>query len=637
MHICITSVWIAFCDTPNTFQYLRNSGFHVVNDGIARYGARLKDRLKNHADLQNSHRKTSCVDGKAGNFNCSNIDLVSHMSLGDFSSNPPSANDIWGHVDLNTGTEYAIIGLRNGTSVVSLEDPESPREVGFITGTSTSWRDIKVYQWFDEASLSWKANAYVGSEGSNYIHIIDLSQLPDSVSKLNTDKASLRAHNVYISNVDYTTNTALEGASPSLHLVGQNVGGGEFRNYSLADPSKLQIQYARSGNPRSFYTHDASSMLVKGARAESDCNSASCAVLFDFNEEEMRIWNISDPTQVDELSNITYQNASYVHSGWWSEDKQYVFVHDELDEQNHGLNTTVRVFDINNLQTPRLVKTWTGPSKAIDHNGFVRGNRYYMSNYQRGVTVLDISDAADPKHIGYFDTYPASDSNAFNGVWGVYPYLPSGLIIASDINSGLYILKDNTLASSSGSVSFERKESLIIPGNTARLTIQRPEGRGAVSVGYETLAASAESDVDFQPQSGRLNWEAGDNRAKSIELVSLDSGKNKELLVFVRLFDPKGGLTLTSPSYHTLKVGVNPIQAGTISFLGNDNVVNEGDGSVSVKVARTGGSSGSVKVNYHLQSGTASVGEDVVEVSGELEWSDGDNQLKTITVWVWVF
>ena len=87
----------------------------------------------------------------------------------------------WGHVDLNTGTEYAIIGLKNGISVVSLAEPENPVEVGFISGTSTSWRDIKVYQWFDESSLSWKANAYVGSEGSNYIHIIDLSQLPNSI------------------------------------------------------------------------------------------------------------------------------------------------------------------------------------------------------------------------------------------------------------------------------------------------------------------------------------------------------------------------------------------------------------------------------------------------------------------------
>ena len=414
--------------------------------------------------------------------------------------------------------------------------------------------------------------------------------------------------------------------------MGQNIGGGAFRNYSLADPSKLQPIYARSDSSRSFYTHDVTSMVVEDSRAQSSCQSSSCTVLVDFNEKEMRLWNISDPGQADEISNVTYPNAEYVHSGWWSEDKKFVFVHDELDEQRHGLNTTVRIFDVNNLQSPNLVKTWTGPTKAIDHNGFVRGNRYYMSNYQRGVTILDISDATDPKHVGYFDTYPASDSNAFNGVWGVYPYLPSGLIIASDINSGLYILKDKTLTTSSGSASFELNESLIIPGNTATLKIQRPEGSGVVSVAYESISASAESSIDFQSQSGRLRWDEDDNDAKSIELVSLDSGKNKELLALVRLFDPQGGLTLSTPSYHTVKIGVNPIQAGSISFQGDENVITEGGDNLDIQVARISGSQGIVKVSYHLQSGTAIVGEDILEVSGELVWADGDDQVKLITI-----
>ncbi|MFT5164053.1 MAG: hypothetical protein ACI9FJ_002651, partial [Alteromonadaceae bacterium] len=73
--------------------------------------------------------------------------------------------------------------------------------------------------------------------------------------------------------------------------------------------------------------------------------------------------------------------ASYVHSGWWSEDKMAMLVHDERDERderdehNHGLNSTVRLFDISNLTNPQLLSVWTGPTQAIDHNGFVRGSR----------------------------------------------------------------------------------------------------------------------------------------------------------------------------------------------------------------------------------------------------------------------
>ncbi len=77
---------------------------------------------------------------------------------------------------------------------------------------------------------------------------------------------------------------------------------------------------------------------------------------------------------------------------------------------------------------------------------------------------------------------------------------------------------------------------------------------------------------------------------------------------------------------------MNPIQAGSISFLGYENVITEGGDNLDIQVARTNGSQGIVKVSYHLQSGTAIVGEDILEVSGELVWADGDSQVKLITI-----
>jgi choice-of-anchor B domain-containing protein len=87
-----------------------------------------------------------------------------------------------------------------------------------------------------------------------------------------------------------------------------------------------------------------------------------------------------------------------------------VFIHDELDERDHGLNTTVRVMNVDNLKQPVIVKEWTGPTGAIDHNGYTRGNRYYISNYQRGTTILDITNPANPVEAGFFDSFPSSDS-----------------------------------------------------------------------------------------------------------------------------------------------------------------------------------------------------------------------------------
>ncbi|MEC4727159.1 choice-of-anchor B family protein [Shewanella sp. D64] len=605
-------------------------GFRVITDGIGQYGTELDEMLSAHQSLQQSHSNQACEQGKSGSFNCENIDLVSHMALGDFSSSPSTANDIWGHVDLNTGTEYALIGLRNGTAVVSLADPENPLEVGVISGSGTSWRDIKVYQWFDSDNLRWKAHAYVVSEGSDKVQIIDLSQLPNSVVMAATDNAVLSAHNIYISHVDYSTNTALDGLSPALHIVGQDNQGGAFKTYGLADPKKLNTLFAHSGATRDNYTHDAASMVVGDSRAQSSCQTSLCTVLMDFNENSMSLWNISNQSQSTLLADVTYDNAHYVHSGWWSEDKRYVFVHDELDEQRAGLNTTLRVFNLDNLKAPSLVKVWTGPTKAIDHNGYVRGNRYYMSNYQRGVTILDISDPTDPQDVGYFDTFPSSDSNAFNGVWGVYPYLPSGLILASDITSGLYVLRDNTLNEAFGSSSFSTKESTLTPGESVTVTVNRPAGTGAVSVGFETLGGSGVQTRDFEPLVGRLTWGAGDNTSKTITINTIYSGQDKELLVFVRLFDPQGGLTLSAPSYHTLRIGVNPAQPGVLGFADSSKSLNEGDSATNVSVVRLGGSSGEIRLDYSLVSGSADVGDDIVDTSGQLVWADGDSEAKTI-------
>ena len=167
------------------------------------------------------------------------------------------------------------------------------------------------------------------------------------------------------------------------------------------------------------------------------------SIFIDFNEKEMKLWDISDASSSKLLGAAEYSDVSkanmYVHSGWGSEDQQYVFVHDEFDEYKGGLNSTLRIFSIKDLNNPAQVGQWTGPTRAIDHNGFVRGNRYYMSNYERGLTVLDISNPAAPTEIGFFDTFTPSNNASFNGAWGTYPFLPSGNILVSDINSGLYV------------------------------------------------------------------------------------------------------------------------------------------------------------------------------------------------------
>jgi len=87
--------------------------------------------------------------------------------------------------------------------------------------------------------------------------------------------------------------------------------------------------------------------------------------------------------------------------------------------------------------------TYTGPTAAIDHNGYVKGNTFFLANYKAGVRMIDVSNIADKQmnEISFFDTVPNSDSADFEGVWSVYPFFESGNIVISDIQRGLFIIK----------------------------------------------------------------------------------------------------------------------------------------------------------------------------------------------------
>ena len=613
-------------------EALYQKGFDTIVDGKATVP--FSSLTVKHMEVSTTvSANKSCSDGTAADYPCNNIDLLSHVPVSVLSSVSKGANDIWGHVDLNNSGEYAIVGMQASIAVVDVTEPTSPVVVGEITGQSTSWRDIKVYQYFDSAAGRFKAYAYASADSvTEGFTIIDLNDLPESISLVSRNTDDNRAHNIYISNVDYTLNTPLTGATSQLHLVGQDSNGGAFRSYALSSPQAPTASYVPSELTRADYTHDASSMHITDARAEAECVNATasgCTVMLDFNEDSMRLWDHTDTASTSELSSTSYNEVAYTHSGWFSEDKQYAFVHDELDERNFSLNTRVMIFDISSLKTPVLAGVWTSDNGTIDHNGYVRGNRYYMSNYERGLTVLDISDPTAPEEVGFFDTYPAFNSTNFNGAWGVYPFLPSGNILVSDIQRGLFVLKDNTLTTATV-VAFSQSSYETEADTTFNLPVTK-SGDSAMSVNYEVLSGSATSD-DVLQASGELTWGANDTEPKNVTLsVSANDDTESDEILFVRLFNPQGG-GIASGSGYTQVTILGTAQQGKVELNTAERAVLETDTELTLSLARQGGSEGEVSVNYSLESGTAVSGEDFVSQSGTLTWSDGDTVDKTVTV-----
>ena len=388
---------------------------------------------------------TSCTAGRAGNFPCHNIDFLAQIQLQEIPTQPTSASNLWGFVDRDDNREYAVLGHRNGTVVVDVTVPGSPTIVGNVAGNPSLWREVKVYQVFDQASGRHRAYAYISTEApGGGLQIIDLSNLPTSISEANKLTEYSTSHTLYISNIDYGTNMALPGQQAFLYIAGSNVAGGAYRIYSLADPVRPTLVTPSPAG--AGYMHDSTSMLITDSRTTQCANGHNpCEVLVDFNELSVDLWDVTEKSTPVRLSTTSYPTATYVHSGWPTENNRYIIVHDELDELRRGMNTSMYTLDVGNLQAPTLVTSYTGGTTTTDHNGYTIGNRYYVSHYKRGLVIFDSTTPTALTEIGSFDTYlsPAANNAGTDGAWGVYPFLPSGTVMVSDIENGLFLLRKN--------------------------------------------------------------------------------------------------------------------------------------------------------------------------------------------------
>ncbi len=504
-----------------------------------------------------------CTQGLAGAFPCRNLDFQSQLSLAQLSSRPVSAANVWGFVDLNDNREYAVLGLRNGVAVIEVTDPANPGEVITIAGNPSPWREVKVYQMFDGAANRWRAFAYVTTEAANSgLQTIDLSGLPLTAGLASTNLDTSSQHTLYVSNIDYATNTALPGLTPVLYVAGSNLNGGSWRAYSLANPAFPALL---GSAPTTRYMHDSTSLVVTGARA-AQCapNHDPCEVLVDFNVEAVELWDVTDQLQPTLLGAATNPNNRYIHSGWPTADGLHLIFHDELEEIQLGLNTQIYTMNLADLRAPTVQVSHTGSTTTTDHNGYVRGSYYYVSHYRRGVGVYD---AAEPRQLGEDApcvTYLAPSSNVAgtDGAWGVYPFLPSGNLLVSDIENGLFVLRDHaqTLNQNVGRVGFG---ALAASGSEGSASIRVPARRvggvaGDVAVQYTVTAGSAAEGADYTAASGTLQWGTGDNGDKDIVIAVVDDTavETPETLTLT-LSSPSNGATLDGSSTLTVTISDN--------------------------------------------------------------------------------
>jgi choice-of-anchor B domain-containing protein len=386
------------------------------------------DNIGNLCDDDYVTPLNECENGMAGIYPCKDYDLMSYLSLSDMSAS--SGNDSWGWTDPTTDKEYAIIGLNNGTAFVDITDTENIIYLGKLptaTGNS-SWRDVKVYQ----------DHAFTVSEASGHgMQVFDLTRLRSVTSSPETFTVD-----AYYTGFGSAHNIVINETSGYAYAVGTSSFGGGAHFVNIQDPLN---PIAAGGYSSDGYTHDAQVVTYTGP--DSDYTGKEIYVGSNgerFGTNEVVVVDVSDKSNPIHISNMTYSNEGYTHQGWFTEDQRYFITGDELDEADGNVaNTRILIFDLEDLDNPVLLNEYFGPTEAIDHNGYVKGSTFYLANYRAGVRMHDISNIASGTmtEIGFFDTYPADDNTEFNGVWNVYPYFPSGNIILSDIEKGLFVVK----------------------------------------------------------------------------------------------------------------------------------------------------------------------------------------------------
>jgi choice-of-anchor B domain-containing protein len=352
----------------------------------------------------------------------------------------------WGYNAPN-GKEYAIIGCNTGTQIVDITS-DTLREVAFITGPTSGWREMKVYQHY----------AYVVTEGNGAgLQIIDL----DSMKLVNT-----------ITNTQIPSGHTISIEGKFLYINGGRYKSGGIVVLDLNDP--VNPKYV--GEYQTQYVHDC--------------------VIYNDTIYAAAIYgqglDIIDATNKADIKRVSLTNYPYsgTHNTDVTEDKKYVFTTDEINSNPNNNGNLLRIFDRTDVTNLKLVGTYVARPNTIVHNMHVKGRYGYLAHYSEGVRILDIKYPEIPVEVAHYDTYVGSVNN-YVGAWGTFPYFTSNKVIISDISGGLYVIR---FAGQNGSVRAARTIVTVLDSVT---NLPISDVKVVLPGRFDTLMTDADGKVKF--------------------------------------------------------------------------------------------------------------------------------------------
>ena len=319
-----------------------------------------------------------------------------------------SYNEIWGFV--SNGREFGVIGSTKGTHIFDLSNTDSVYEAAYVAGR------VQGIQIIHRDYHDYQGYLYVvADEGVSSLQIIDLQYLPDSVQLVyDSDSLVMTSHNIFI-----------DSATAHLYVCSKSGATGPpftaMTVYSLTnpvDPGWL-YDYTDVGHVHDVFVRKDTAYIHAGPQG-------------------MRVVDFTAiPGGHTVLGSLTiYPDQAYNHSGWLSEDGSIYAFADEA----HGMD--VKICDVTDLSDIKVISQINSGfhDSSMAHNLIFKGDYLYIAYYHDGLQIYNLSDPANPVRTGYYDTYLKTDHTSFRGAWGVYPFLSSGRILISDMQTGFYVV-----------------------------------------------------------------------------------------------------------------------------------------------------------------------------------------------------
>ena len=327
--------------------------------------------------------------------------------------------DCWGWRDGN-GTDYAIMGTLGGISFFNastLEFIQTVQGPDFDGLCGAFWRDMATYDHY----------CYAVSEcpGTNQgLMVIDMQYLPDSVVLLNV--LPVRPFDPIYGSWYWSHNLSIDTVEGYLYTESRGIYDEpddtipqQIAIHNLSDPANPVFDTIFTLD---YYNGDIHDMYVMN----------DTMYLAEGGPSSFSIWDMTNKSSPTFITRWFTPTGGLAHNIWPTVDRTHVVTTEETPGK------TVKIWNIENLDSIKVVGEYLAPNNMA-HNAHVENDTLYLSHYESGMAIVDITDPTNPTEVALFDTWP-TENPSFNGCWGVFPHTGNDLVYAANTDNVLIIL-----------------------------------------------------------------------------------------------------------------------------------------------------------------------------------------------------